>query len=280
MTVAEGTKYQVETEYTVEDHASSAVNRIEAAFKHTAHSVEKLKDRFREFRQEQRFTAAAALGVGVGLGAWIEKAKEANAEFESTKKGVTGLLAAMLDWPKGIAPMERFQRASALAGETTEHLEETAARYGQALPEVAQGYKFLASAMAPLHLTTEQQLDLTDKIAATAKTTGTDVSMAFMQMGRAIMFHGVRPVGVLGATLKNALDSEGKMGKKGGAAGAAQRLKLIEGIMKQQVPMADMMSQGMGDSLNRLRMEVDKVFRKLTGPVFKEIGAEIAVWSK
>jgi hypothetical protein len=278
--VPEETKYVVETEYKVEDHASSAVNRIENAFRHTGESVKKLGEKFREFRQEQRFTAAAALGIGVGLGAWIEKAKEANAEFESTKKGVTGLLAAMLDWPKGIAPMERFTRASALAGETTEHLEETAGKYGQSLPEIAQGYKYLASAMAPLHMTTEQQLDLTDKIAATAKTTGTDVSMAFMQMGRAIMFHGVRPVGVLGATLKNALDGEGKLGKQGGAAGAARRLKLIEGVMKQQVPMADMMSQGIGDSLNRLRMEVDKVFRKLTGPVFKEIGTEIAGWSK
>jgi hypothetical protein len=278
--VAETTKYQVETEYKVEDHATTAIHRMESAFKLAAHGIANLQNRFREFRQEQRFTAAAALGVGIGLGAWIEKAKEANQEFESTKKGVTGLLAAMLEWPKGITPMERFTQASKLAGETTEHLEATAGRYGQQLPDIAQGYKYLAAAMAPLHLTTEQQLDLTDKVAATAKTTGTDVSMAFMQMGRAIMFHGVRPVGVLGATLKNALDSEGKMGKKAGRAGALNRLKLIEGVMKEQVPMADMMSQGMGDSLNRLQMEVSKIFRKLTGGVFKEISHEIAGWSK
>ncbi len=278
--MSETTKYQVETEYKVEDHASSAVARIEHAFKHAAHGVEKMSEKFKEFRQEQRFTAAAALGVGFGLGAWVEKAKEANKEFESTKKSVTGLLSAMLDWPQGISAIDRYTRASKLSAEVTEHLEDTAARYGQNLPELAQGYKYLASAMAPLHLSMEQQSELTDKIAATAKTTGTDVSMAFMQMGRAIMFHGVRPVGVLGATLKNALDSEGKAGKKTGSAAAMHRLKLIEGIMKQQVPVADLMSQGMGDSLNRLRMEVDKIFRKLTGPLFKEIGVEIAGWSK
>src|SRR4051812_46914501 len=95
-----------------------------------AEQVEKLSERVRDFRREQGLTTLGALGLGVGIGAWIEKIKDVNKEFSGTQKSIAGVLSSALAFSKGTAEVDRFGQAMTVSKDITEKLEETAARFG------------------------------------------------------------------------------------------------------------------------------------------------------
>jgi hypothetical protein len=275
--VAETEHYKVETEYTVEDKASGAAVRIEKAFKALGHEAHRLHEKFQDFRKEQRFTAAAMLGVGFGLGAWVEKAKEAVGGFERTKKSLAGLFAETLNWPSAVSGVDRYRAAVKLSTDVTEELEETVKDYGGTLDEAAAGFRGLTASVAPAHLKPKQLMELYKQVAMTAKATSTDVSMAAEQVGRAIMTGSVRPVGVLGKELYAAMHAHGKLTKQMGMQG---RLNLVSQMMKGQRPIAEEMSKGIGDSLRKIQMSVEKIFRQVGAPLFAAVSKELSEWAK
>lgn len=268
--------YQVETEYTVDDKATTVAARIERGFKHLAHETHKLREKFHEFRNEQRFTAAAMLGVGFGLGAWVDKFKEAVGEAARAKKAIAGLFAESLNWPKAVSGVERYQSSIKLAGEVTEELEEIVAKYGGTLDEASQGFRNLTAAVAGAHLKPKQLMELYEQVAVTAKATGTDVGSAAELVGRAIMRGQVRPVGVLGKELYQTLQAHGKLTKQMTVAG---RMGLVTQMMKGQKPIAEEMSRGIGDSLRKIRHAVDQVFQHVGTPVFAAIAKSLSSWA-
>lgn len=270
------TKYSVTSEYKVEDHASAAFERIAKVTERLGHGVTHLTHKFNEFRMEQRFVAAAMFGVGFGLGSWIEKAKEANSQFYTVRRNVAGMLTELLEWPKGVDGVARYNRAMALANEHTEELEETSIRFATPLTEVSAGYKAIAAAVAPLHLSQKQVMDLTKQTAAAAKVAGMDMSQASELVGRAVMMHQVRPVGMLGKELHNALSAQGKLRSK---MTGTQTLAVVQKVLKDQMPVAEAMTNQIGDNFFRIQVLVEKIFRRLTGPVFAEVTKQIGEWA-
>lgn len=269
-------KYKVETEYTVHDKSTGPAHRIERAFKALKQEAHNLQERFRSFRNDQRFTAAAMFGVGFGLGAWIDKTKEAVFEFTKAKKAIAGLFAESLNWPTAISGVDRYRMAAKLAGEITEELEEVVADYGGSMDEAAAGFRGLTAAVGPAHLKPKQLMDLYKQVAATAKATSTDVGTAAELVGRAIMTGSVRPVGVLGKELYQALHAHGKLTKQMGVTG---RLGLVSTMMKGQKPIADEMSRGIGDSLRKIQHAVEQVFQHVGTPLFAAISKELNSWA-
>lgn len=270
-------KYQVETEYTVTDKATAALRAMERGFKAAGHELHGLKEKFAEFRSESRLMAASMLGVGFGLGAWFEKAKEATGGFERARKSMAGLMAETMNFPSHMSGIERYNASTKMATEITESLENTVRQYGGTLDEATAGFKQLTASVAPMHLTQEQLLGLYGKVAAAAKVSGMDQAQAAEIAGRAIMTGAVRPVGVLGKMLYQALHAHGKLTKQ--MTGAA-RIKLVEGALGEQAPIADLMSQAIPDNLRRIQMDVEKVFRRLAGPVFGAVSKELKSWAE
>ncbi len=269
--------FKVETEYTVKDHASGAAKGIEHAFHHAAHGVSHLAEKFNEFRREQRFVAAALLGINLGLGSWIEKAKEANSQFYQVRKGIAGVLTEFLDWPKTVSGVERYNRSLKLANETTLELEESAEKYAIPLQDVGAGYRQISAALAPLHLSQKQVVEITEQTAAAAKVAGMDMSQASELVGRAVMYHQVRPIGILGKELHNAFAAHGKLRS---SMTGAQSLKLVQQALGHMQPVAEEMSKGIGDQIMRIQMQVEKLFRRVSGPVFAEISKTLGDWVK
>lgn len=275
--MAEHEKYKVETEYTVEDHASGPANRMERAFKALKHEAHKLGEKFHEFRNEQRFTAAAMLGVGFGLGAWVEKMKEAVFEAGKAKKALAGFFSESLNWPTSISGVDRYRHSAHLAAEMTEELEEVVANYGGSLDEASAGFRGLSAAVASAHLKPRQLMELYEQVAATAKATSTDVGSAAELVGRAIMTGSVRPVGVLGKELYQTLHAHGKLTK---AMGVQGRMGLVAAMMKGQKPIADEMSKGIGDSMRKIQHSVEQMFQHVGTPIFGAIAKELDGWAK
>lgn len=265
--------YETKIDYSVGDHASVPLGTIARKVASLGHGVEKLNHRFAEFRREQNLTTAAMLGVGIGLGAWIEKSKEANAEFFRVNKGVTSVLDSMLAWPKGISTVEQYTRAAKLGAQTTDELEEQSVKFAMSLDEVGSSYKTLAVSVAPLHLSQERVLQLNEAVTASAKRFGMDGSQAAEIVGRALLTKTIRPVGLLGKYLRNEVGGSLKK------LNSAQILDKMSAALQKQVPAAELMSQGIGDSLFRIRARVDKIFRGLTGPLFKEVAHYLDDWN-
>lgn len=265
---------KVRVQYTVEDQAAGPLGRIAEKAGHAGGAVEKLRDRFKEFRGETALMAAGVLGVGFGLGAWVEKAKEANREFGGAQKSIASTMATILDWPRAMAPVEKFTRSMGLAKGVTQELDEKAADYGLSLTDLASAYKTIGVAAAPMKLSQEQWLNLAVQSAAAAKQFGTDASGAADLIGKALVNKAIRPAGDLGLFLKNEVG--GNLHKLNNA----QVLDRMNRALSQSTKIAEQMGQGMGGSIARIQNRVDDLFRDVTGPLFHEVAKELDVFAK
>lgn len=264
----------VKTEFTAEDKGLGAHQaRLSAGFEHGAKHLEGFREKLREFRREQGLTTIAALGLGYGLGSWIEKAKEGNAEFEKTRKGIAGVLAGALDFEKGTSEIDRYNRSLKLSGEITEQVEDTAARFSMQFEDVAEVYKKLILSAGGLNLTQKQVAGLMTETAATAARFQVSGEQAANTIARAMKTGAVRGVDEFSISLGRAIGNMHKLSQ-------TQRFIHIQKALGGSVEIADVMAGGVGGSLIRIRNEVSKTFRELTSPIFGEIGKRLEAWGK
>lgn len=267
----------VKTEFTAEDKGLGAHQaRLSAGFEHGAKHLEGFREKLREFRREQGLTTIAALGLGYGLGSWIEKAKEGNAEFEKTRKGIAGVLAGALDFGKGTSEIDRYNRSLKLSGEITDQVEDTAARFSMQFEDVAEVYKKVALSAGALGLKQKQVMDLTTNASASAAHFQISGEEAVNTVVRAMRTGGVRAIDGFGIALDQALKKMGNLKKMS----QEQRFEVIQKALTGSVQIADVMAGGVGGSLIRIRNEVSKTFRELTSPIFGEIGKRLEAWGK
>jgi hypothetical protein len=260
--------------YRVHDEgASKAAEHIGKSLDHAGHASHGLSRKLGELRQELGLTAPALLGVGFGLGMWVEKAEEAATEFGRTKRAAASTLATVLDWDKGTTVIDRYRRSSVLAAEVTEKLQDVHARFGPQLEELGNAYRTIAISGAPLKLNQQQLLDLTMKSAAASKLFGVTGEDAAARIGNALMGR-VRPGGdAFNRLLSNMLGNVKKVSRE----------KVFEGMTKQLdklVPMADEASKGIGDSMRRIQHQVDMLFEHASAPLFKEIATSLGQAAK
>lgn len=255
--------------YRVHDEgASKAADHIGKSLDHAGHASHGLRHKLGELRQELGLTAPALLGVGFGLGMWVEKAKEANAEFGRTKRAVASTLAIVLDWDKGTTVMDRYQRSTKLATEVTEKLEDVHARFGSSLEELGNAYRTVSISAGPLKMSQEQLLTLTTQAAAASKLFGVSGEDAAMRIGNAL----------LGRVRQGGDAFNRFLGTMLGNVKKVSREKVFEGMSKQLerlVPMADQASQGIGDSMRRIQHQVEQLFEKASSPLFREIASSL-----
>lgn len=260
-------KHTVETTFTAKDlNYTGVVGKI-------SHGFERAQDKLRDFRRETGMTAIGMLGLGYGLASWVEHTKEANAEFANTQKGIAGILAGSLNFAKGTSEIERYNRSLILAKDITQDLDETSARFVQPLDSVANAYRGILTATAPLHLAQQQVMDLTEESIATAKRFGVDGERAAMAIARALQTGTVRGFEPFDQKLRQTLGNMKKLTQ-------AQRFEHIQKALKGSMDIADAMSGGIGGAITRVRHVVDDLIRDATGPLFKEVAKDLQSWAK
>jgi len=230
------------------------------------HSAHGLGSHIGHLRGELGLTLPAMFGVGLGLGAWIEKAKEATAEFGKTKRAVAATLTTVLNWDKGVSVVDRYRRSTVLATEITEKLEDTHARFGSNLTELGDAYRTISISAGPLRLTQKQLLDLTVQASAATKVYGGTVESNANRIGMALMGRPIRAVDAFGKAMYQAL------GGKGMSKMTPEKIFEKLGVaLKDTTKIADEASQTMGDSIRRIHHQVEQLFEKIGAPVIKEI---------
>lgn len=268
------TTRQVETRWTATDAGYTAtIGRIGSAFGGVARKTDELRSRFGDFRREIGFSTLGMLGIGAGIGAWVEKAREANAEFGQTQKGIAGILSGSLQFAKGTTEIERYNRSLVLSRGITEKLEETASRFNTGFADAAGTYRSVTVAAGNLGLSQQQVMSLTEQAIATAKRFGASGEQAATGIARALMTGTVRGFDPFDIKLRQVLGNMHKLNQ-------VQRFDHIQRALAGSMQVADAMSTGIGASINRAQMAVTGVFREATGPLFKQIATSLEGWAK
>lgn len=263
--MAEGEKrVRVGVQYDVDGNADRRLTGIAGAAQKAGGAVGGLTSRFGAFRQEVGLNSAALLGVGFGLGAWVNAAKQANAEQAKAIKGLAALYSTSLAWDENTSATERYARSLTLARENFEQLDEIGDRFAVDGEAVAAAYRTLGIAAAPLGLTQKQLLDLTTKTVAAAKVYGVEGTDAANKIAKALQGGPISRADDFGKALFSAV---GKIKKGNPAKTFDEFSRALEGFAGQ----ADMMSQGLGDNLKRIQDTVQDLARDLTKPMFAEM---------
>jgi hypothetical protein len=211
--------------------------------------------------------------LGYGIGSWVEKIKEANAEFARAKKGIAGVLAGALAFEKGATDVERYNRSLVLSNGITRELEQTAGRFVTNLDDVANTYRSVATSAGRMGLTQKQVMDLTKGAIATAKRFGSDGVSAATAIARALQTGTVRGFDPFNIALRNSLGNMKKLTQ-------AQRFEHIQKALQGSLAIADAMSGGVSGALSRIRTTVDELIRDTTGPLFSEIARSLETWGQ
>jgi hypothetical protein len=274
MAETETKRRQVVTEFTARDAGHGAVvSALAKAYETSTRKLDAMRSKFGEFRKETGMNLAATLGVGVGLGAMIAKAKEAQAEFGRTQKGIAGLLSSSLKFDRGTSELDKYNRSLQLSREITNDLDAMSARFVVSMDEVGNTYRQVAASAGGMGLTQRQVMDLTESAIATAKRFGVSGETAAMSIARALEKGAVRGFDPFNVKLRQAVGDMKKLT-------AAQRFEHIEKALKGSVAIADAMSGGVGGALSRIHNTVEDLFRDASGPLFKEVAKTLESWAK
>lgn len=265
---------EVQTEFTAKDAGfGAALAKLSHGFTDVHHKLEGMRERIGEFRREQGLTTVAALGLGYGIGSWVDKIKEANAEFGHNQKGIAGMLAGSLAFKSGTDEVEKYNRSLVLSKDITQELDDTAARFNMQLDDTAASYKSVMTATSAMGLTQKQVMELTEDSIATAKRYGEAGERSATAIARALQTGTVRGFEPFDIKLRSVLGNMKKLNQ-------AQRFEHIEKALRGSMQIADAMSGGISGALGRAQHVVQDLLRDATGPLFKEIAKSLEAWSK
>lgn len=264
----------VETVYTAKDAGHSAVvDHISETFKSAAEHAAEMKARIGEFRAEMGMSTLSAVGLGYGIGSWVERAREANREFLNTQQSIAGVLSSSLKFERGAGELDRFNRSMTLSRGITEELEEQAAKLNTPLQDIAQTYRTTAGAAGALGLSQKQVMELTESAAATAKRYGVAGEMSAMRIAQALQTGRVRGFDPFDMALRRSIGNMQHLS-------AAARFEHIQRALQGSGQIAEQMGDDIEGSINRARQTVDSLFRDATGPLFREVTNDVAQWAK
>lgn len=264
----------VETEFTAKDAGyTAAVDRIASGFEKSARQLQELKSKMGEFRQETGLSTLGALGLGYGIGSWVEKARAANEEFANTQKSIAGVLAGTLKFDKGTAELDRYNRSMVLSSGISEELEEDAARFQLQMGDVAGSYRTTVSAAGALGLTQKQVMSLTESAIATAKRYGVSGEQSATAIARALQQGKVKGFDPFDIALRKSIGNMQHLSQ-------AARFEHIQKALQGSTQIAEAMGSGVEGSLAKAQQTVNEIFRGATGPLFKEVSNDLAQWAK
>ena len=268
-------------EFRAKDLGASAIgDKLSHAFERLHHASEGAREKIGEFGKHAAIGMLGAMGVGYGLHAMADKAKEANLELERVRRSIAGSHFAFLGWKAGISSVDKMKISLGEAADVTERLATMGHKLRVPLESLGTAYNSMASiGFSRLGLSQERVISLTEKMAAAARVYGVSTEEATYNVTRALLTGNTRAVGPFGIALRNALGI-GPGGKHHKAAlGTEEMLKRIEKQFGDIVPAAQLMGQNMEGSLEDLRATTSELFRDLTGKTFAQGTKGLSDWA-
>lgn len=266
--------------FTAKDEASATAEKIGASFEKIHHAAEGARQKVGDFARNAATGALASVGLGFGLHAVYEKAKEANLEMDRVRKSVAGAQFAFQGWRPGLSELDKMGHSIKQAAENTERLEDMELKLRTQLEEIGQTYNSVASVgFGRLHMSQKGVLDLTEKITAASKVYGIGATEAIETVNRALVTGTIRGIGPFQIALREALDLEHhKGGKRGKKLTTDEMFARMDKTLAGMVPVAQKFGDNMSGSMFQAEALVSKMLEDLGGPLFREQTKSLGEW--
>lgn len=247
---------------------------IEEKLHHVGERAREAGERVHETAREFVLLGVGALGLGLGFERMADNILESNEELENIQKRITGVLFAFQTWKTGVEPIDAVAESMENAEEVTERFEAAETRLARNMTEIASGYNVLAGpVLGRLGKSKEYLLDLTDKAADAAVVFGMSVDQVATSMTRTLEMGKVRGVDPFSVAMRKAI----------GDTKHLSREKVFERMEKELTklgPAAEMMSEGFGATMFRIKDFVSDTIRDLGSPAFKYVADQLARFQK
>jgi hypothetical protein len=262
--------------FTAKDETSNVTDKIGKSFERLHHAAEGAREKVGEFAKSSATGALASIGLGFGLHALFDKAKEVNLEMAGLSKKIGGAQFAFRGWAPGLSTVDRMAFALKQGKEIGAELEKQAIKLRAPIADIGATYEQVAAiGFAKLGMSQKEVLGLTEEMTAAAKIYGTSGTEAIEKIHRVLLIGKVssRDTSGFGEKLRESLHL-----KKGEHLGPEEMMARIRKGLGDIVPAAKMMGEGMAGSLVQAKQLVDSMVRDLSGPLFEEQSKSLSEW--
>jgi hypothetical protein len=260
--VSEKTTYEVESKFSVTDHASEHLEKISHHADHAAHSIESLK--------EGMILAAEAIGLRELVKKTAETFIGFNAAVEQSKIKLTAMIGANFH--------ASWRRATDVAGEMYEKFEKFAEIAPVSAQEMAQFGQTTSAAVLAAGGQIKDLTEISEKGALAAKALGFEAGRGAMELNR--MLAG--QVGNRSLMGKMLIGSMGITAAEWKKLSAQQRLEKTEGALNSST-MKDAtgaLRESFGGAVAMFKDKIEVAMGKVGLPLFKAVTAEVVGWNK
>jgi hypothetical protein len=264
--------------FTAKDEASGVADKIGKSFERLHHAAEGAREKVGEFAHHAATGALASMGLGLGLHAIYEKAKEANLEMDHVRKSVAGAQFGFQGWRPGISQLEKMNHSMGQSVEIVEDLEKMELKLRTPLEDLGQTFDQVAAlGYGKLGMNQKQVVELTEEMTAAAKVYGISGSEAVATVTRGLMTGKIRGFGPFQMAMRDAMDI-GTTGKSKGPVNTEEMFKRLERGLKGMVPVAQKIGDNMAGSMFEAKALVNKMLEELGGPIFREQSKSLGEW--
>ena len=262
-------------DFTVQDHATAPADRMAKSFEHVHHAAEGVTRKLGEMTHHAAMSGLAMVGLGFGFREVAKFAGDANLELEHAAKKIAGVQFTFSNWKAGTTAQEKWNESLEGGNRITEKLRSSESKLKMTRGDLAEIYKSQAMMSSRYGQSETQQLDLTEKLAATQKVLGISAEGAGAEIARAAMTGAIPMRTTLGRELAAGIGNLKKF-KHESEAIRFERLKKALGDM---VPAAVGMGKGIEGSIFDAKTAINELTRDLTGPVFAEVTKDFSDWA-
>lgn len=263
-------------DFTVKDQTSGPAGRMAMGLQHVSRAAEQVTSRLSAMGRHTAVTALGAVGLGFGFREIAAKAKEANLELADGTKKLAGMTYAFGQWRAGASAQDKWNASMKTSATIMEQLDPIANRLKIGSDALAGTYR-ASTAMAERHgLTMAEQLGLTEKLGAAEKVLGVSAEFSANQIAKMALTGTVSGLDDFSKSMRFAIGDLKKFAK----LSEPERFRRIQKALGDLVPAAEAMGKGLSGGMFDVRSAIDDVTRDVTGPVFKEVTKELALWGR
>lgn len=266
---------EVAIAFTVKGDAEQKAAGLSRAFEGVHRAADAAKTRVGEFARSAAIGAVGAIGLSMGLREMWERSKEVNLSMEAMQKRIAGATFAFATWKKGTSGLDKWRESMRDGVEITEKLENVSRRHKVSREELAGIYSSQTRMSERYRQSQAQQIDLTEKLAATQNVLGISAEGAGMMIGRAAMTGAIPLRTELGRALA------GNIGNLKAFRRLSEevRFEKLKKALGDLVPASQEMGKGMKGALFDLREFGEETLRDLTRPMFGEQTKSLRDWA-
>lgn len=266
---------EVAIAFTVKGDAEQKASGLARAFAGVHRAADAAKARVNEVGRSFVVGAVGAAGLTLGLREIWAQSKEVNLSMDAMQKRIAGSTFAFATWKKGTTGLEKWRESMRDGVEITEKLEGVSRRHKVSREELVGIYASQAQMSERYRQSQAQQIDFSEKLAATQNVLGISAEGAGMMIARAAMTGAIQLRTQLGRQLAAGV-GDLKAFKRASEEVRFEKLKKALGDM---VPASQEMGKGMKGALFDLKEFGEEGLRDLTRPMFSQQTKSLRDWA-